>query len=1136
MKVYINGSIYKVNAGWELDLRGDEQFNSGTFELQLPFRNALPKYTYVTAWESNDSNLQVSGLGTTSTIFTVNTAIKKVYLDITPTVINGGVVDLGGSNKILFDTGKIVIENATQKSETGAILTTNRTKIVIAYIGTRFEIFVDGIKQTITTPSAYVDSLTVTDVILGSVSSNFNLYDLRMGAQEITETQALKITQEKYDKENYFDYTDTEYVYTDFSNRYKVNGVLSLRNLGTDGNGDLSYSGLVITPVKEYNLFTKTTKSVWYDRLETIYKHTVTLTELTEYATEIKTPYMDLSNPLTGTPIFTDIQDMLEHTYNVAFPEKEGVNVGLNYTQELLTAMTNVNAFDIQIEESNLHQAWLKIYSKLNGYPTIDCIDNGQLTLGIKFRSKVKNEIEFNDYDDFEEYQPSDGYGTMGESRGINVVNNSETDNKNAYLYTEETPISFRSVTVNIREDNAKTIFFYPIEYIDSVVFYELDNPTNTVDLTPYIVLESEWQLLLSAGFTSGTTTRYKQNTIYYRKGGTALENWSGEYDRFLWWKFRTWREIILSAKAFYSSSVTVPSTWDKVGVIVNYRTRNDRKLMRIAKEDISSVNRVSTFQSNQSGNVVNSKVLGSVLHSDIQSLGNLITIYNKGSLESINDMYELNDWDLLTSSMIKAIKITGFSKSYNTVYTLSKDYQSISDNLDISAQVRQYDIPDGVDSLRYYEDYIEWNLEGIENNNSSVTADGVDAFVSTFGKSTALVKTNVDNVEISSPDIVDETGTQISLIVPIDTDGYRNTMEFYFGFTDPTFAYSKKITDTIDGNPAEVAQGVPYTKPNGSLDTLTLEYGKKYTATDQASIDLLPVVNATKFTGNPLVTIGSITDYKIYRVQAPVYYTILPPVTSDILFETINIPVINSSSVTESLDFTFVDNGVGSYTNTDITVIVTNLSDVDVTVGTFTFTYGEMLNIPIGIQVKKISIITDIQFTKNIEDILTATIETRYEEKTTVTSSGLKLSLGINDILRHTYFLHNVFYKATRLNIGDIVIGDDSMINNFLVGGVSKQLRVYKSDERYDKATDREFVKGTLVGSVASFITYGTQSVTFTGALTRGQSWAIADTNNRLLFAVNPPRAEGGIVKRDTKKTVSFNFVHFRTGLVREV
>ena len=1134
MKALINNKIYKVNHGWEVDIRDDEQFSSGTIAIQNDIKFPFNNNTYANIWESNDSYLEFIGSASTNLPIDTLTSIRNIYIDIDLTTDNANLISFGNSQLLSMDNGKLVFENATQKSETGVVLTTGRQKIMVSFFSGRFELFVNGIEQVLTTPSNYVDSLVIEDIAVGGSNTNYKLYDLRLTASTIDKEDVLEIVNDNYNIDIFMDYGIAEYVYTDFKEDFTVGITWGIKNLGSAVLGDLGQFQLGIFPVKEWNFYTRAPKSIWFDREENKYQQVTPLIELTNWFTEIKTPLIDLSNPLNGTPKFTGIQDMIDNVYDVAFPEFENVNVGFAYTQELLNAMVGVEAFDIVVPDGNLLSSLKPMFDKLNGRVTITKIENGQITIGIRFKSKANNVIEFNDYDGYESLNPAKGYGTMGESRGVNVSNNSEADNKNAYLYTEDTAISFRSETVDITEDNMITQLFYPIEYIDSVIFYELDNPTNTVDLTPFVVLDSEWKLLLSSGFSTGSTAKWRQNTLQYSKGGTSIFGWSGRYDRFLLWNFRTWQEVIKSAQNLAAVPVNVPSSWEDVSVVVNYRTRNDRKLIRVAKEDISTVNKYSTLQTNQSGNIVNSKVLAGVLHSDIQSSGNRTTIYNKSAFESINDIHELNDLDILTNSLIKAYKLTGYEKTYDIVYTLTQDYQSITDNLDISAKVRQYNIPQGTDSLRFYEDYIEWNLEGIENKLSSLTDDGIEAFMNTFGRTTAIAKKNVDNVEMVSAEIVDEDGNTQSLIIPIDTDGYRNTMEFYFGFDDPTFAYDKKKTEAVGTVGARVSQGIRYTDGNGLLDTVELNYGKKYTATDSITIDKLPVADVTKYTGNPLIKFGTVTSYTTNKLQPLVYNGWGTEVPSDALVQDITIPIDKPISNTVGVDFLFSTNGVGTFTNTEITVKVVTLLDVLTSLGTFTFTPNENLNVPIGGQVKSIVITTDIQFTKPLGTVLDTVIQTSYQEQTAITSGGLKLALGISENLKHTYFLHNVFYKQTNTDIGEIIIGDEAMVNNMLVGGNTKNLFVYESD-RYDKATEREFVKGSAKGSVSGLITYTTQSMECLAVIANGNAWAIGDTTTgKLLFAVNPPR-DVLTIPQPVRKTVSHNHVHFRTGLVRD-
>lgn len=1137
MKAKINNVIYNINTGWNVEERNDEQFNSALVGLQKNDKQPFSAYEYVELWEENDSSLGIEQNSTGETITFSDRNINTIYLDIDlgDVTTNWKLLKFNGGAypvRVEINAGKLILISGSEQSETGAVLTTGRQRIIIAKVGTLFEMFVNGEKQVLTTPSTFVDSISINKIEIGDTAIlGFSLYDLKLTNTLYTERELLEIA-----KENYTDSLITgEFVYNDFRFLDKV------VNKGTVAGVNMTLTDVFIGKLaKSWNFFTQVPESGWFDREDEIYIHQSPLIELVEWFTTIDTPVISILNPVDGTPKYNTIKDMLDHIYDVTFLDIDGVNLGFLYDSELTSTMSGVNAFDKTIPEGNLYNSLRVVYDKLNGYPKITKIENGRITLGIKFKSKVNNEIRFNDYDDFKYYNPNKGYGTMGVNRGLNVVNTSGDDNKNTHMFTEETPMSMRSESVIISETSMVTKLLYPIEEIYKVTFIELDNPTNTVDLTPFVVLDSDWRLLKSSGWTSGTTSLFKQNTIRYEKGGKKLFGWDESYYRLILPSWRTWKEIITSAQNLASVPVNVPATWEEVSVIVQYGTRSTQTMFRVAKEDISTVKRYSSLQTSQGGNIVDSKALASVLHSDIQSSGNLVIEYSKSTLDSIDDVYEVNDLDTITNSFIKYRKITGFQETYDSVYILTENYQSISDNLDISASVREYNIPQdnkAVESVRFYEDYIEWNLEGLEANDSSIQTDGISAFMRTFGRTTGITKKYIDNVVLASNEIVNENGLVKSMIVPVDSEGYRNTMKLFFGFEDAFEIYPKKGKDGA----IEVNQGVSYKGTNGYLDIVTLQYGLKHTATDKTSVDLLPEVVNTNLTGNPLIEIGNKSTFNSVTPLTTINYREGVNTTVFARNEdwTDDIPTDNITASIQFLYEDFDDDGdILNITYTEKVLNVVYIDDTDnvITLPQVIITPNIVQNIVISDIIKQVNYEISIAGEKAQGIVYNNRITTSLVQEITTASSGLKVKLDAGDIWLQNYFAHNVFYKTTTLDIGEIIIGDEAMINNVLMGGLEKnastELFIYESD-RYGKY-EREFVKGSNLGSVASLITFTTQSITLNTTITDGKSWAMGDSNGNLLFAVNPPRDIDG-TPQAVKKVVSHNYVHFRTGLTRD-
>jgi hypothetical protein len=503
--------------------------------------------------------------------------------------------------------------------------------------------------------------------------------------------------------------------------------------------------------------------------------------------------------------------------------------------------------------------------------------------------------------------------------------------------------------------------------------------------------------------------------------------------------------------------------------------------------------------------------------------------------------MYNIGDYDLLTESMITVKKTIGQQDVYFGQYDLHEHYQKITSNLDISATIREFNIPkDGkaVESARFYEDYVEWNLEEIEGNTSAVTADGIKAFMETFGKASGLVKKEVDNVEMLSSDIVDESSVERALVIPVVSNGIRNTLKFFFGFKDPTFAYSRKVDD----GSLKVKQGIRYTNSDGFLNTVTLNYGKKHNTQVESDVDALPVANAINYSGNPLIAVGAsqtleesqLLPFRTYSQSSGFSFAKFDLWSANI--------VGGISSTVKTATFIMNDNVTSGniiYGVTTVEVTGIDINDNIINYGKFTFTPNVALTIPINDNIKTIQFETDVVGSKDDPDaVYSYTIITSYQQETITAGNGLKLDKDSGEILLQTYFLHNVFYKQTQADIGEIIIGDEAMLGNILVGGKSKSLQtelfIYESTTRYSKY-ERSKVKGANLSNALSALAFGTQSIFLTGVVTiaDGNSWALGDDNGKLIFAVNPPRNING-VPQPVKTKISHNYTHFRTGLIR--
>ena len=122
------------------------------------------------------------------------------------------------------------------------------------------------------------------------------------------------------------------------------------------------------------------------------------------------------------------------------------------------------------------------------------------------------------------------------------------------------------------------------------------------------------------------------------------------------------------------------------------------------------------------------------------------------------------------------------------------------------------------------------------------------------------------------------------------------------------------------------------------------------------------------------------------------------------------------------------------------------------------------------------------------------------------------------SEILAMNYILQTYTDKE------NIIIGNELLENNLLIGGVKRPLVLYTSTTENYKITD-QYAKGTNRGLITNLVT----SVSTTGAnnitvahtsIATSQSWAIADqATNKILLAVN---REGGVLPT----TIHFHFL----------
>lgn len=577
---------------------------------------------------------------------------------------------------------------------------------------------------------------------------------------------------------------------------------------------------------------------------EGVFNHTVTLIEptakLTKYITADRfmtvnsdgTPmtykqHLELlrNAPLNGTKAFS-IPTATSNFLDTTAVQKKYVN--MNQLQSLTDLFRSKDAVPRLKLNGDLEYT---LYNEKNQPITI-----GELTgqtkrkdlnnFALSVRSKAKNLVYDGDLQTAATFYPTKDEGVKPRTDG------QYSDEKARYILDE-----------NIRRMIGVTIIDCPLS----------GSRTTDLPIGKYVVSKEEWDSLelgsndMSVLQASGKKQR---NTLYYTIGDNEVvnmaTNWKNDTGLF---SDDTMEALIKSA--LFDSTLYTPADYTS-GDIKDYKLNFffqpyfDGDLTAQRKSGVSKRAEVLT---NQKDSIVDLGRYSNVLKGTISRLSNgEYTITKKH--DSMADTFNLGDY---TADNFQVTKISYeiYPNHINATYELTKNFI----NLDLETSVTNRPTPFTIERNNVNTNFVYTEFIEISDTkrliSSSMTQDGVNSFMNgmdyLLAHDTPIYLSHYYSAESTS---ITSTSSRIhrSALCVGDSTGVR----LFTGFTHPSIAGLRNITESDGGGTVQASQPVRYTDAGGGIVNAKYEFYNDAPFTESS----FPLVSASS---NPLIETPSI-------------------------------------------------------------------------------------------------------------------------------------------------------------------------------------------------------------------------------------------------------------------------------------
>jgi len=626
-----------------------------------------------------------------------------------------------------------------------------------------------------------------------------------------------------------------------------------------DGTNTLEYDEMIIVS----DIVTK------ISRITDIYSHTVTFIESIKQYEKILGANIAITQPIGGIKlslldVINKIRDKVPYERTSLFSSTRLFTVD----DDEATYLNSIDAPQFFFNRLSIREMLNSVGAYVNGIARmtdgnilIYSLYNILLTNILDIGENVLSDILDANYQNF---------GTTIDVDVQNVIMSDDIARGKVTFPSKNSWITPRATKLKLEDTQYEFRMFGKLEEVNTVdikVRTDLNNPNELteLDISTQVYEKATWdRLSLDATVpTQRALNNYKSNTLYWQYSGNTISN----NDLFgIGGAFNTMESVVKRALekeqtnaqyAYPPVNETSPGL-DEFLMRVQYIPYINTKL-RQQKSNITDVATNLHILSNQGGRIISGERLMKNIHGLVERLGNDERSIKKFGTElselHINGDYFKDNGTFILSKR----KIVYDRYDYVVNYDFSKNFNRLSQRIQIDQEDRQFDIPLGKEQVNrheIYEEFVELNIVG-EDNESLITPSGIETFMNTF-KSTRSTTGNrpapgtglnksCDVVVIRSVDMIEPIikQTPAGIYKHLTKIGEGTGLAFSWELDDVIKAGSRLTKDFfLDGLSTielDVNQNVFYTDENGELDTIELSYHSEIDILDNTNANSLP-------------------------------------------------------------------------------------------------------------------------------------------------------------------------------------------------------------------------------------------------------------------------------------------------------
>ena len=565
-----------------------------------------------------------------------------------------------------------------------------------------------------------------------------------------------------------------------------------------------------------------------------IYKHTLNLVEITKLIEGYIIDGKAVTQPLTGTK--KTIKDVLEELLLIT-PFRR-----ISYASEEQVFYLDSNLSDRLSRKESPEFRWSckstlwDCFSEAGKYITAiprlipDAADDTKFnTITYDFLDEVKNNIltllsnATESYRGFDENQ----YCSELEAVAENIIAKNEQEENVIYFPAKNATVRARTDQIRLTDSNCQVHVLKNIYKIKKVLITNMfcgvgsslgdlhfGYKTTPTDITDFVVSEDLWDTLnIVDNASMDLRNLYKNNTLYYEGDkiyvitdrykenafslfsvpaitnviNSALVTYDEEFGK-LYPIITVYDGTNYYTDPYYENSFASDRT-PEIEYYIEFVAENDQTKIRTVK--IKNQSQSRTLNHNQSAETYDSKSLGKNMIGKCERLGGseriIIKNFSKWTdLPQIGDIYENYIITEISTSIRSPNLVIATLK-------LSRDYNKLSEYVNIDAKYRQWKIPNNRLILRnlYYHEYCEI-AETASSNTSWLSDLGVESF-SYVLKTNVLENSSVTNLSVNARKSRDVT-------LPVSCMGTGNSLLFQAN-TQDNLSAGKKVTSADSNN-----------------------------------------------------------------------------------------------------------------------------------------------------------------------------------------------------------------------------------------------------------------------------------------------------------------------------------------------